>query len=251
VIWLTLRTDAVSYHDRQQRPTPMDAARDNRVLYEKAAEHGGCLQIARRLGDVLGRPRRLVHLRRRARHRVRVTGLISFIADRVGAVLTTAATWSALPRRWRWCPRAWVVAQTRIVHVDVQTGRSAVTLGRPDPRAWGDRSYERHVVATRPPTSAELTDGAHGREAGCHAEGNVARLVDDCHARRASAGTQAGEQWPDVVDLDRTCHQDSGHPGDGEPHPPHWAEVHRRFEHAATWPGTPSSTMPTAAQSAN
>jgi hypothetical protein len=101
VIWLTLRTDAVSYHDRQQRANADGYRPDERVLYEKAAGHGGYLQIADwatywadRAGwfsyDV-------VHVTA-----YRVTGLISFIADRVSAVrarhqLNPEAT---VGRRW-------------------------------------------------------------------------------------------------------------------------------------------------------
>jgi hypothetical protein len=45
VVWLTLRTDAASYHDRQQRANADVYRPDDRVLFEKAAEHGGYLQI--------------------------------------------------------------------------------------------------------------------------------------------------------------------------------------------------------------
>jgi peptidoglycan hydrolase-like protein with peptidoglycan-binding domain len=46
VIWLTLRTADVSYQDPQERATSGGYREDNRVLYEKAEQLGGYLQIA-------------------------------------------------------------------------------------------------------------------------------------------------------------------------------------------------------------
>ena len=46
VIWLTLRTADVSYQDPQQRASTDGYREDNRILYEKAAQLGGYLQIA-------------------------------------------------------------------------------------------------------------------------------------------------------------------------------------------------------------
>ena len=46
VIWLTLRTADVSYRDPQQRASTDGYREDNRILYQKAAQLGGYLQIA-------------------------------------------------------------------------------------------------------------------------------------------------------------------------------------------------------------
>jgi hypothetical protein len=85
VMWLTLRTD-VTYQDPQERASADGYREDNRVLYEKAEQLGGYLQIADwathsadRSGWFFGDG---VHLTTEG-----VTALTSFIAEHVGIVL--------------------------------------------------------------------------------------------------------------------------------------------------------------------
>jgi Putative peptidoglycan binding domain len=90
VIWLTLRTADVSYHDPQQRADANGYREDNRTLYEKAERFGGYLQIAdwatyaEARGDWFTYDG--VHLTSDG-----VRGLTTFIADNVDAVLAGAS----------------------------------------------------------------------------------------------------------------------------------------------------------------
>ena len=90
VIWLTLRTADVTYHDPQQRANANGYREDNRTLYEKAQEFGGYLQIAdwatyaEDRGDWFSYDG--VHLTPDG-----VSGLTTFIADSVDAVLAGAS----------------------------------------------------------------------------------------------------------------------------------------------------------------
>ena len=86
VIWLTLRTADVSYHDPQQRASANGYREDNRTLHEKAQRLGGYLQIAdwatyaEDRGDWFSYDG--VHLTPDG-----VSGLTTFVADSVDAVL--------------------------------------------------------------------------------------------------------------------------------------------------------------------
>ena len=90
VIWLTLRTADVTYHDPQQRANANGYREDNRTLYEKAEQFGGYLQIAdwatyaEDRGDWFSYDG--VHLTPDG-----VSGLTTFIADSVDAVLAGAS----------------------------------------------------------------------------------------------------------------------------------------------------------------
>jgi hypothetical protein len=86
VMWLTLRTSDVTYQDPQERASTDGYREDNRILYEKASELGGYLQIADwashsedRSGWFYGDG---VHLTSDG-----VSALTGFIADHVGVVL--------------------------------------------------------------------------------------------------------------------------------------------------------------------
>ena len=86
LIWLTLRTADVSYEDPQQRANADGYREDNRMLYEKAAELGGYLQVADWATHTQDRSDWFsadgVHLSPAG-----VSGLTTFVADSVDAVL--------------------------------------------------------------------------------------------------------------------------------------------------------------------
>ena len=86
VMWLTLRTDDVTYQDPQERASADGYREDNRVLYEKAEQLGGYLQIADWATHSAGRSDWFfgdgVHLTTDG-----VSALTTFIADNVGVVL--------------------------------------------------------------------------------------------------------------------------------------------------------------------
>ncbi len=86
VMWLTLRTDDVTYQDPQERASADGYREDNRVLYEKAEQLGGYLQIADWATHSAGRSDWFfgdgVHLTTDG-----VSALTTFIADHVGVVL--------------------------------------------------------------------------------------------------------------------------------------------------------------------
>ena len=90
VIWLTLRTADVSYHDPQQRANANGYREDNRTLYEKADQLGGYLQVADWATYAEDRGEWFtydgVHLTADG-----VSGLTTFIADNVDAVLAGAS----------------------------------------------------------------------------------------------------------------------------------------------------------------
>ena len=86
VMWLTLRTTDVTYQDPQERASADGYREDNRVLYEKADELGGYLQIADWATHSEDRSDWFfgdgVHLTAEG-----VTALTTFIADNVGVLL--------------------------------------------------------------------------------------------------------------------------------------------------------------------
>ena len=90
VIWLTLRTADVSYEDPQERANVNGYREDNRMLYEKAAELDGYLQVADWATHTEDRADWFsydgVHLTPDG-----VSGLTAFVADSVDTVLAGAS----------------------------------------------------------------------------------------------------------------------------------------------------------------
>jgi peptidoglycan hydrolase-like protein with peptidoglycan-binding domain len=86
VVWLTLRDQHVSYRDPQERANVDGYRDDNLLLYAKAAELGGYLQVADWATDAWDRPEWFeydgVHLTEEG-----VRGLTTFIAEGVDVVL--------------------------------------------------------------------------------------------------------------------------------------------------------------------
>jgi peptidoglycan hydrolase-like protein with peptidoglycan-binding domain len=171
VIWLTLRTD-VSYHDPQQRANANGYREDNRLLYEKSAEYDGYLQIADWATYAEDRSDWFsydgVHLTPDG-----VSGLTTFIADNVDAVLAGAslnpdvAPWTTLEKG----DSGTTVADVQQALLDA----GVTTVGRAD-GAYGELTAEAvaEFQQARGLTVTGAVDEPTARALGVHGEADIA-----------------------------------------------------------------------------